>query len=372
MERDLRPILIQDLKSKMVLLSGPRQVGKTWLAKQLMSNFSYPVYLNYDHSESREVIKGELWPERTDFLILDELHKMPKWKNYLKGAYDTKPPHLSILVTGSARLDTFTKSGDSLAGRFFRHRLLPFSPKELVGKSSILLDSLMERSGFPEPLLSDSPSAHRRWRQNYANSLIRVDILNFENLGNMRAMNMLFELLRERVGSNVSYSSLGRDLKVSYQTVKKYIEVLEALYVVFRVTPFSKNIGRALSKEPKLYFFDTGLVRGGEGPQFENLIALALKKEVLAAQDQEGRETTLHYIRTKDKEEIDFALAEEGNLRELIESKVRSRRIPKTLHKYVKRLKVPATLVVKELKVERQEDTISVRRAALWLRTLKL
>ena len=128
MDRAQAKFILRDLERKIVFIVGPRQVGKTWLARSMESYFKRPLYLNYDSVSDREIVEAEAWREATDLLILDELYKMPYWKNYLKGLYDTKPSHLRVLVTGSARLDVFRQSGDSLAGRFFCHHLLPFSP----------------------------------------------------------------------------------------------------------------------------------------------------------------------------------------------------------------------------------------------------
>ena len=134
-------------------------------------------------------------------MILDEIHKMPNWKNYLKGVYDTKPSHQKILVTGSARLEVFNQVGDSLAGRYFLHRLMPFSPAELekIGKN-VDLERFMVRGGFPEPFLCDDAVDAKRWRLQYVDSLLRTDVLDFENIHNLNAIRLVFELLRERVG----------------------------------------------------------------------------------------------------------------------------------------------------------------------------
>ena len=269
MRRYQKSAILRDLDKKMVLLAGPRQAGKTWLAKNIGEDFPNTVYLNYDHNEDRKMIHDTAWLSSTELLILDELHKMPQWKNYLKGVYDTKPKSLKILVTGSARLDIFNQVGDSLAGRYFIHRLMPFSPAELskVG-ASVNLDQLMERGGFPEPYLAKQAIDAERWRLQYTDSLIRTDVLDFDNIQNLRAIQLVFELLREKVGSPISYKSIAEDVAVSPHTVKKYIDILEALYIVFRVTPYSKNIARSLLKEPKIYFFDNGLVKGNAGARF--------------------------------------------------------------------------------------------------------
>src|SRR5262245_9070273 len=114
MERIQAAEIIKDLNKKMVILVGPRQAGKTWLAKNIASQFSSPLYLNYDQLSDRQTIEAQNWLPSIDLLILDELHKMPAWKNYLKGLYDTKPESMRILITGSARLDIFNHIGDSL------------------------------------------------------------------------------------------------------------------------------------------------------------------------------------------------------------------------------------------------------------------
>src|SRR6266542_1202232 len=119
MERYQKDAILRDLQKKMVLLAGPRQAGKTTLAKSLMGEFPSAIYLSYDHLDDRRVIEEEGWVPSVELIILDEIHKMPGWKNYLKGLYDTKLEHQKILVTGSARLEVYHWAGDSLAGRFF-------------------------------------------------------------------------------------------------------------------------------------------------------------------------------------------------------------------------------------------------------------
>jgi uncharacterized protein len=226
----------QDLEKKIVFLVGPRQTGKTWLAKKIMRNFEGALYLNFDNSKDRETIRNQNWLSTTPLIVFDELHKMKKWKNYLKGVFDTKPAGMRILVTGSARLDTFRKGGDSLAGRFFRHRLLPLSVRELsFNKIDTPLQRLIERGGFPEPLLAASSEDADRWRQLYADGLVRIDILDFERIHNLHSMQLVFDLLRERVGSPVSAASIGRDVGISPVTVQRYFKILEDLYIVFRV-----------------------------------------------------------------------------------------------------------------------------------------
>ncbi|WP_198157333.1 AAA family ATPase [Candidatus Nucleicultrix amoebiphila] len=163
MERAQKQTILKDLEKKLVLLVGPRQCGKTWLAKDIAKNFPNSVYLNYDQQIDKKIILEQSWLDSTDLLILDELHKMRDWKNYLKGVYDTKPESMRILVTGSARLHAYDQLGDSLAGRYFRHRLLPISLAELEQISEPLdINKLLERSGFPEPYLADNTTEANR------------------------------------------------------------------------------------------------------------------------------------------------------------------------------------------------------------------
>ncbi|HLD22071.1 MAG TPA: ATP-binding protein, partial [Patescibacteria group bacterium] len=306
MKRTQYAAILKDLRKKMVFLVGPRQAGKTYLAKKIATSFQHPVYLNYDKRADRKIIQDEAWLESTDLLILDELHKMPDWKTYIKGVFDTKTAHLCILVTGSARLDTFRSGGESLAGRQFTHHLFPFSPAELHDTPfSKNIDRFMQRGGFPEPFLVETGEDADRWRMQYIDGLIREDILDFENIHNLRAIQLLLDMLREMVGSPISYSSIAYDVGISPMTVKKYINILESLYIVFRVTPFTKNIARSLLKEPKIYFFDTGMVLNDTGKRFENMVAVCLLKYVYERIDYRGKRTALHYLRTKEGKEVD-------------------------------------------------------------------
>ena len=373
MERSQKQAILRDLGKKMVFLAGPRQAGKTTLSKEIAKEFSSSVYLTYDRLEDRKIILEEAWLPSVEFLILDEIHKMPEWKNYLKGVYDTKLPNQKILVTGSARLEIFNQVGDSLAGRYFLHRLMPFSPAECT-KAGIdyTIDRFLERGGFPEPFLAEDLVNANRWRLQYVDSLLRIDILDFDNIQNLRAIRLVFELLRERVGSPISYSSIAEDIAISPNTVKKYIEILEALYVVFRVTPFSRNIARSLLKEPKIYFFDTGLVKGDDGARFENFVAGCLLKHVLGKIDYLAEDYALKYLRTKEQHEVDFALVKDNEVEQMIEVKLSNHVISPGALYFHERYPFPVVQVVKDLKREKQENGIQVVNALEFLKKLYL
>lgn len=373
MRRTQAELILKDLPKKMVFLVGPRQAGKTWLAKEILKKYSHGVYLNYDNFEDRKIIRDAAWRSSTQLLIFDELHKMPKWKNYIKGIFDTKPEAQQILVTGSARLDIFRQVGDSLAGRYFIHHLLPFSPAEL--KDTIYakdIERFLARGGFPEPFLAEDPIDADRWRNQYIESLLRTDIFDFDRIDNIKNMQLVFELLRTKVGSPISYQSIAEDVNISPNTVKKYIRILESLYIVFRVTPFAKNISRSLIKEPKLYFFDVGLVQGSVGAKLENLVALCLQKHVFAKNDYDGKNYRLHYLRTKDGVEVDFALVDNGIIEQILEVKSGDRSLSRTLHSFQKKYSFPAIQLVHDLRQERVESNIQILNLLEYLLSLKM
>jgi predicted AAA+ superfamily ATPase len=386
MMRRKKEQILKDLGSKIVFITGPRQVGKTWLAKDIAKEFAHSVYLNYDSVRDRQIIEDESWLPSTDLLILDEIHKMPGWKGYIKGVFDTRNDALKILVTGSARLDFFRQAGDSLAGRFFTHRLFPFSPGELAAEhypEGTCIDRLMSRGGFPEPFLAEDDSWADRWRNQYTDGLVREDVLDFEKLYDFKSLSLTLELLRRSTGSPVSYASISRDVGISPNTVKKYIQIFEALCIVFRVTPFTGSpsqgdITRSILKEPKLYFYDTGMIIGDDGAKFENLVALTLAGEAAAAEDIKGIRSSLHYIRTKDGKKVDFCCVENGIMRCLGEIKLSDPSISKNLYYFCEKYGVPGIQVVKNLKREYAKElnvagkqlSIEVRDAGAFLREM--
>ena len=358
--------ILKDLKKKIVLLTGPRQVGKTWLAKKIMDNYKNPLYLNYDSFKDKKTIKEQSWMEFSDLIVFDEIHKMDQWKNYIKGVFDTRPQHRNILVTGSARLQQIQRSGDSLAGRFFSHTLLPFSLFELSqANKSIHFNKLFNRGGFPEPLLiAKSINEVERWRQQYMFSLLREDIPDFKNLQNYRKMETLLYLLKEKIGSPISIHSLCQALRMDHKTVEKYITVLKDLFIIFSVPSFSKNIARSLSKTKKIYFYDSAFIDAtNKGSRLENIVALHLLKHCLYLQEtQPSKSLNLVYLRTKDKREVDFLLTKKGSPHLMIEVKSKDTAFSKHLIYFHDRYGIPGKQLCPQLKRQKQikgKDIIS-------------
>jgi predicted AAA+ superfamily ATPase len=354
MKRKIYENLLKDLTKKMVFLVGPRQVGKTWLSKEIAKKYKNPLYLNFDSQEHREIIKKQSWLDTTDLIVFDELHKMPKWKNYLKGVYDTKKAGLHILITGSARLDAFRKTGDSLAGRFYIHHLMPFDLKELTGtRFENNIDRLMERSGFPEPFLADETGA-LKWRSQYTDSLLKLDVLEFQDIDKINIIKQLFDILKTKVGSTISYNNIAKDLNISPITVKKYVDILEALFLIFIIRPYSNKINRAILKEPKIYFYDLGLIKE-EGIKFENFIALSFLTYIKELNDTTGKSYKLSFLKTKDKREVDFAISdEENNLKIIVETKLSDDGVVPNLKYFTDKYSISGIQLVKNLKIEKK------------------
>jgi len=301
----------------MVFVAGPRQVGKTTLARSLPG--ARAGYLNWDVALDRErILKGELPPTR--LWVFDELHKYRRWRNYLKGLFDGRPAGQRILVTGSGRLDLYRFGGDSLQGRYHLLRLHPFSVAEMGVKRPEGLRDFLTLGGFPEPYLSGSETEARRWSREHRTRLIREEVASLERIQDLGHLELLVLRLPELVGSPLSINALREDLQVSHKAVASWLAALERLFAIFRVLPLGAPRIRAVKKEQKHYHFDWSVVPS-DAARFENLVACHLLKWVHFEQDARGRDVDLRYFRDTDGREVDFVIVDRRRPVRLIECK---------------------------------------------------
>ncbi len=326
-----------DLKRKMVFVGGPRQSGKTTMAKQLCYEAGFDIkkrYLNWDAIEDRENIIIERFPTGSGYLVLDEIHKYSQWRQVVKGLYDKRGDELSILVAGSARLDHYRPGGDSLQGRYHFFRLLPLTYAELATPASSTIQDLLTYGGFPEPFMLQSERQSKRWSREYRSRIVREDLADLENVQDLGIIEKMVLRLPELVGSPISINALREDLQVSHQSVSRWIGMLEKLYMIFRVYPFGAPKIRAVKKEAKHYHLDWTVVKD-VAKRFENLMACHLLKWCFFLQDTEGRDIELRYFRDVDKREVDFVIVEDGTPVHFVECKKSSKDISRSL-RYLK------------------------------------
>jgi hypothetical protein len=376
MDRYLTNYILEDLDKKIILLTGPRQTGKTTLSKMLENDFDY---FNYDHVDDRLSLQERSWDRSKPLVIFDELHKLERWKSWLKGIYDKEGIPPSILVTGSARLDTVKKVGDSLAGRFFQFRLHPLDLKEIrtflkPDDPEAELDKLLSFGGFPEPFLNGTSRFYNRWKKSHLDIILKQDLIDIENVQQITQIETLIQLLKHRVGSPISYSSLSRDLQCSDKTVKRWLTILENMYVLFKVPPFHKKVARAIQKAPKFYFYDTGQVLGDQGVRLENAVACAIQKEIHFREDCLGDEGKLYYVKNKDGKEIDFCISKNNTPSLLIEVKWNDNNLSPNFEIF-KNFFPGARMVQISKKLDREKtfpNGTEIRRASKWLLEMNL
>ncbi len=337
--RYLNTQIKKDLTQKMVFIGGARQVGKTTLARQIIKKSIS--YLNWDNVEHRQSILKNALPLYAGELIFDELHKFSRWRNFIKGFYDTYGDKTKIIVTGSARLDHFKKGGDSLFGRYHYFRLHPFSLREL-NKNPTPQDvaTLLNLGGFPEPALKGSEKSYRRWSLERLNRVVYTDINTLEHIKEISSIELLIHSLNDRASSLLSLESLRRDLQVSHGTVARWLDILQALYVCFRISPFGNPKIKALKKEQKLYLWDWAQIQE-PGARFENLVASQLLKYCHFIEDTEGYRMELRYLRDKAGREVDFVVVKAGCPLFAVECKKKEQTLSKNIKYFKERTNIP-------------------------------
>jgi hypothetical protein len=383
----------------MVLLSGPRQAGKTTLAESLAESFTNHVFVNWDVIPDRKRLLAAPYffaelPRRDEtrpLVVFDEIHKYRGWKNYLKGVHDRFGRRFQFLVTGSGRLDIHRRGGDSLAGRYRLFHLWPFTLAELGGRRAPFeafwadplgvvtsdvgpLETTWRRlakfSGFPEPHVKGKPASYLRWSNTYHRQVIREDLRDLTGIRNIGDVETLFALLPGRVGSPLSIPSMVEDLKVAYNTVKSWLSALERFFVIFMIAPWTRQVVRTIHKDRKAYLFDHALIED-EGARFENMVALELHRAVALWNDLGLGRFSLHFVRNKDQHEVDFLIADKRRPLLLVEVKRSDPQPSPALKKFQAQLRVPAVQITDEGETFRTvpngEQTILVAPAWRWV-----
>lgn len=364
LERHLSSIVFSnEWGRQMRFITGPRQCGKTTLAKEkLRQEHSSQLYYLWDLRQVRERYKkNQLFftedqppSQKKAWVCFDEIHKIPKWKNALKAIFDGSSDHYQFIITGSAKFDMFKKAGDSLSGRYFTFNLFPLSLSELRkpfrpslipahaqewiqealnSKDSMedALRQLLEYSGFPEPFLKASGKFFAKWARDYTDTVIKEDIAVFTRILEREHLYNLYHLLPEMAGSPLSESSLATHLELSNPTIKNYLKHLEDFYLLFRLRPYHKNIKRALIKAPKVYLYNWANIQD-PAKRFENYVAVELFSRISLWKDDSEDLYRLFYIRNKQKEETDFLIVKNQAPWLLIEAKYSDR--PLESHHY--------------------------------------
>ncbi|MCX7121206.1 MAG: ATP-binding protein [Gammaproteobacteria bacterium] len=354
----------------MAFISGPRQCGKTTMAKMLLQQRGSGIYYNWDETKFRRLwikdpsaILPKIINHEKPLVILDELHKAKLWKRNLKGVYDTTENAYDILVTGSARLNVYRKGSDSLMGRYYHFRLHPFSVSELMnGKffqypddliKTLLsrtkktstnamknFDNLLQFGPFPEPLFSANKKTLNLWQRNRIEKIIREDLRDMSRLPELSQLEMLASLLPERVAQPLSIQALSEDLEVAYTTIKRWLNYFNQLYYCFNLKPYAKSLSRAIKKENKLYLWDWSEVEN-PAARFENLVACHLLKYCDYLTDTGVGTFELRYIKNKEKLEIDFLIMRDRKVFLPIEVKVSDTQPSHSWSKFLTQLNCP-------------------------------
>lgn len=323
-KRYLTHAVREDLQQKMAFLGGPRQVGKTTLARFLSEEYPSHLYLNWDNPQHKNQIIQQQWPPDTQCIVFDEIHKYNKWKNHIKGIWDTRHNNEKICVTGSSRLDIYRRGGDSLLGRYHYFTLHPFSLKEwsgflpslimpqkchdLVFEQSSSIAELFTFGGFPEPLLDGRERTLLRWQNERFERIFREDIRDVEKVRSLSQVELLGALLPKRVASPLSLASLSEDVQTSPKTIINWMDLLCRNYYCFKVMPWHQRLERALKKESKYYLWDWSEI-SNEGARFENMIGSHLLKFCDYYHDVFGIPTKLWYLRDREGREVDFLVS---------------------------------------------------------------
>lgn len=370
MWRMYQPLLESHLSEndQMLFLAGPRQVGKTTLSQSISSLHKPSFYFNWDLKQDRKIlVEGALalgeaiqihkLTAQKPLVIFDEIHKFRSWKTLLKGFYDIYKGKVHIIVTGSAKLNIYRKGGDSLMGRYFLYRIHPLSIRECAQANCLAsqnklysnpvritdeaFNALWEFGGFPDPYLKRNAKFFHKWQGLREEQLFREDVRDLTQIQEIALLEMVAEYLKEYASERVHLSHFAQKIGASVNTMKRWFKCLEMLYYSFTIPPWTKNIARSLTKDPKIYLWDWSQIVD-VGKKSENFVACHLLKAIHFWQDSGLGKFGLFYIRDKDKNEVDFLITENKQPWCLVEVKYgENQGLSKQLYRFQKTLHAP-------------------------------
>lgn len=348
-------------RRQMAFVSGPRQVGKTTTCRSAVEGARYLSWDDLD--DRRRILRGpaavledlglDVLEPGPPVLVLDEIHKYARWKTLLKGLFDKHGDRLRVIVTGSSRLDVYRRGGDSLMGRYLLYRMHPLSVAELLHTEvptkplrppkhldEVDFTALLEHGGFPEPFIARDTRFTHQWRGLRLAQLLREDIRDLTRIQEVGQLEVAMRLLLEWSGTSLVYSSLAREVAVSVDTARRWVQALCSLHFGFLVRPWFRNVAKSLRKEPKWYASDWGMV-DDPGQRAETLVACHLLKAVQGWQDLGLGKFDLCYLRDKGQREVDFVVVRDRKPWFLVEVKAADTSLSPSLEHFQRQVGAP-------------------------------
>lgn len=308
-------------------ITGPRQSGKSTLLRHLLQDYSYVTFDDIRKIQMFEDDPIGFINRYNKRVILDEVQLVPQIFSTIKLMVDQdRLDYGNFVLTGSSQFSFLQSASESLAGRIGLLSLLPFQYQEMP--ENLIQESIF-RGSYPELVLRNYLES-ALWYSSYVDTYLNKDLRTLANIGDIRDFQRFIQLLAANIGQTLDMSHYAKDIGISVSTIKRWISILEASYIIFLVPPFYKNFGKRIIKSPKIYFYDTGLVSYFTGitsfeqydqgplggPLFENyVISEIYKKELHSASDAQ-----LYYLRTQTKMEIDL-IVDRKSQRDFIEIK---------------------------------------------------
>ena len=242
-----------------VAITGPRQCGKSTLSKQLLKNNPEAIYLDLERPSDLRKLDDAEWflsSQRKKIICIDEVQRKPELFPLLRSLSDEWNEPGKFLLLGSASRDLLRQSSESLAGRISYKRLTPFLFNEIAGK--VDMETYMIRGGFPRSMLALNETVSFQWREDFITTYLERDLLQWRGFSPV-TMRRLWQMLAHVNGQTINYSVLGNSLDVSNVTIRNYIDLLEATYMLEVIPPYISNTGKRLVKSPKVYISDSGI-----------------------------------------------------------------------------------------------------------------